>query len=44
MVGIKNKNSVSSSHAGERIYRVSHCKYTPLNYICNNLLKAIDEH
>lgn len=32
----KNKNPVSSSHAGERIYQVSHYKYTPLNYIYNN--------
>jgi len=38
---LKNKNPVSSSHAGERIYRVSHCKYTSLNYIYNNFFKGI---
>ena len=36
---LKNKNSVSSSHAGERIYRASHCKCTPLNYFYNNSYK-----
>ena len=36
-----NKNPVSSSHAGERIYRVSHCKYTPYNCSLQQLSKSI---
>lgn len=36
--GVKNKNPVSSSHSGERIYRVSQCKYKLLIFTFVNMI------